>query len=43
MAGQVDEITSERLRALAAARAPEGHRVLTVYFDLDPSRFGTGV
>ena len=42
MAGQVDEITSERLRALAAVRAPLGHRVLTVYFDLDPSRFGTG-
>ena len=42
MAGQVDEITSERLRALAAARAPEGHRVLTIYFDLDPSRFATG-
>ena len=42
MAGHVDEITSERLRSLAAVRAPEGHRVLTVYFDLDPSRFGTG-
>src|SRR5262249_26844512 len=41
MAGQVDEITVERLRELAAARAPDGARAVTIYFDLDPSRFGT--
>jgi peptide chain release factor subunit 1 len=42
MAGVIDDVTSERLRSLAAARAPAGRRVLTIYFDLDPSRFATG-
>ena len=42
MAGNIDEVTPERLRSLARVRAPSGTRVLTIYFDLDPSRFGTG-
>jgi hypothetical protein len=42
MAGSVDDITVERLRALAGVRAPEGARVLSIYFDLDPRSFGTG-
>ena len=42
MAGNIDEVTPERLRSLAGVRAPSGTRVLTIYFDLDPSRFGTG-
>jgi peptide chain release factor subunit 1 len=37
---QTNEITPERLRSLAALR-PEGARVLSVYLDLEPSRFAT--
>jgi peptide chain release factor subunit 1 len=42
MAGSVDDVTAERLRDLAGMRAPEGARILSIYFDLDPSRFATG-
>src|SRR4051812_50191152 len=42
MAGSVDEVTTERLRNLAALRAPEGARMLSVYFDLSPNQFATG-
>ena len=41
MAGAVDDITPERLRELAAVRAPEGARVLSLYLNLDPRDFGT--
>jgi peptide chain release factor subunit 1 len=42
MAGSVDEVTTERLRNLAALRAPEGARMLSVYLDLSPNQFATG-
>jgi peptide chain release factor subunit 1 len=39
--GLADDVTHERLRALAAARAPDTARVLSVYLNLDPSQFAT--
>jgi peptide subunit release factor 1 (eRF1) len=42
MAGAVDDVTPERLRELAGARAPDGTRVLSLYLDLNPSEFATG-
>jgi hypothetical protein len=42
MAGSVDDLTVERLRALAALQAPSGSRVLSLYLDLSPSEFATG-
>jgi peptide chain release factor subunit 1 len=42
MAGSVDEVTTDRLRNLAALQAPEGARVLSLYLDLSPSEFATG-
>jgi peptide chain release factor subunit 1 len=41
MAGSVDDVTPERLRELAGARAPDGTRVLSLYLDLNPSEFAT--
>ena len=42
MAGSVDDVSPERLRALAGARAPAGTRVLSIYLDLNPHEFATG-
>jgi peptide chain release factor subunit 1 len=39
--GVADDVTHERLRALAGVRAPEGARVLSVYVNLDPRQFAT--
>jgi peptide chain release factor subunit 1 len=41
MAGGVDEVTVERLRALAGVRVPDHARVLSIYLDLTPSEFAT--
>jgi peptide chain release factor subunit 1 len=38
---QVNEVTPERLRRLAAARPGEGGKVLSVYVNFDPSEFAT--
>src|SRR5258705_133091 len=39
---QANEVTTERLRRLAKARASDDGKVLSVYVDLEPSEFPTG-
>jgi hypothetical protein len=39
---QVSDVDLERLRALAAVRAPEGAQVLSLFLNLDPQELGTG-
>lgn len=38
---QVNDLDPDRLRRLAALHPQNGHRVLSVYMDLDPTSFGT--
>ena len=38
---QVNDLDHERLRRLAELRPRNGHKVLSVYMDLDPATFGT--
>jgi hypothetical protein len=38
---QVNDLDQERLRRLAGHRPQNGHKVLSVYMDLDPATFGT--
>lgn len=38
---QVNDLDQERLRRLAEHRPQNGHKVLSVYMDLDPATFGT--
>lgn len=38
---QANEVTTERLRRLAASKPRDGGKVLSVYVDFDPSQFGT--
>lgn len=38
---QVNDLDHERLRRLAELRPHNGHKVLSVYMDLDPATFGT--
>lgn len=38
---QINDLDHDRLRRLAGFRTQNGHRVLSLYLDLDPSAFGT--
>lgn len=38
---QINDLDHDRLRRLAGFRTQNGHRVLSLYVDLDPSAFGT--